>query len=606
MVQPRDIFKRCDVRGVDCAGVVAIFQACRQHAETQSTMENHISAALVLDGLATEYTGRTVKTIWRIMDASTTCLRMSGRGYMLSGLGHILSNVYLCLRTSCFAAKKTSTDNFMKKSVDFLSEAHSGGTGEAFLSTLHCEPSVVPGPPPPRRLRPGYAGNQLHLATRKGLAQKTAKLLKRKEVDVKEIDGRGYTPLCVAVHYQHPSVIRVLLDGGADVNASNGGPTAMMVSVESGNVEITSILVRAGADVNARVRGGGFPLHVAVRANNVAMVSLLVKTGADTNMPYENGATPLHVAAACGYLDVVTMFIDAGANVNVRGKGGRTALHEAAICGDGRAITALVSAGADPTLGYNDWRDGLALPLDFVTTRGHVGATHDLLRVCNGIQGCGGESAGVNAFLSAVYHSALDAVLALTTWGVTDYGMGMMIAIDNADLPCVRLLTSLWEEKRHLMPPGYLDIVLSREHLERSGVVPKYDFGTPLTPLTLAVMQHSKYSSLRIVRHLIDSGALCVSPFTQVMSPLQMVELLLREDTFVDDHSRERLASIGRLLHQSHAIRAGSWRWPVCSSEGDVSKVKKPVDEGLRTMLQGMKRRVGTYQFVPRVRISMV
>ncbi|CAM9699251.1 unnamed protein product [Ectocarpus sp. 6 AP-2014] len=605
MVQPREIFKACDVRGEVCAGVVAVFRACRQHVKTGCLMEPHIAAALELDGLASQHMRRTVQTIQSIMDTSKTCLRMFGMDYMLVGLEHILSNVYLSLRTSCFTPKQEPTDYFVRRSVHFLRETYRGGTGEAFLSTLHCEPSFIPGPPLPRRVRPGCAENQLHRAARNGLAPKTAMLLKR-GISVEAIDGSGYTPLVLAVYYQHISVIRVLLEGGADVNASNGGQTAMMVSVESGNVAITNILVQAGADVNARGIGWNSPLKVAVRANNYAMVSLLVLTGADMNMPYESGATPLLLAVGYGYMDIVTLFIDAGANVNVRGKGGRTSLIEAANNGDGRAITALVSAGADPTLGYTDSRDGLVLPLDFLTTKGHVGALNDLMRVCNGIRGCGGVLAGVNALLSGVGHSSLDAVRALATWGVTDYGMGLMIAIGNADLPCVKMLTSLFEERRHSMPPGYLNTAVSCGHLDLCGVAPRYDFDTPLTPLALAVMQNHKYSSVRIVRHLIDSGSFVVTPNT-VTSPLPVVEVLLRGDTLTDDCSRARLALIGRLLDQSDAIRAGSWHWPVCSSEeGDVSKSKKKVNEGFRTMLQGMKRRVGTYQFVPRVRISMV
>lgn len=155
------------------------------------------------------------------------------------------------------------------------------------------------------------------------------------------------------------------------------------------------------------------------------------------------------------------------------------------------------------------------------------------------------------------------------------------------------------------MPPRYLDIAFSCEFLRAYGVGPTHDFRTPLTPLTLAVMQHNKYTSLRVVRQLIDSGADVGLEYT-AMPPLKMVEMLFREGTFADDRSRERLAFIRRLLFQTDAMRAGSWRWPVCSPGGGVHKAKKSVDEGLSTMLTGMKRRVGTYQFVPRVRMSTV
>ncbi|CAM9699041.1 unnamed protein product [Ectocarpus sp. 6 AP-2014] len=617
-MQPRDIFKACDVRGEEYAGVEAIFQACRRQPVKSlldsSAIEPRIAAALALDGLADQkHTRVTVQTIMCVMHSAQVCIWefIRGSSSYVFDMGHILSNVYLSLRTSCFVTHEKQSEEFMGRSLAFLYEKYQEGTGDVFTSTLPFSTPVTPRPLPPRRVRPGYTGNQLHRAARQGLAGVTASVL-RGGADVEEIDCYCLTPLSMAVSYQHPQVVHELLAGGADVNASNGGVTAMMVSVEVGNVAMTTILLQAGADVNARGMGGDFPLNSAVRANNSAMASLLLKSGADIDMPYVEGATPLLTAVGKGYLDMVTLLLDAGANVNARGKGGRTALHQAAHIGYRGLITKLVSAGADPQLGYTDQRDGFATPLDFLAVDGYADAVHGLMRACNGVQGCGGRTKGMSAFLAGVYHSALDSVLALTTWGVKDNGAGLMIAVDNADEACVRLLTRLWEERRHPKPQGYLDAAFPPEILGAYGVVPKHDFETSLTPLTLAVMQHSKYSSRRIVRHLIDSGA-DVCPRNTAMPPLRMVEVLLREDTFADDHARQRLASIGWLFSQTDAIRAGSWCWPVCAKGGNVSKSKKKVDkskkkvdEGFRIMLQGMRRRVGTYQFVPRVQISMV
>jgi hypothetical protein len=47
-------------------------------------------------------------------------------------------------------------------------------------------------------------------------------------------------------------VVRVLLESGADVNASGiGGETPLMTAVSSGNTDIIKLLLDAGSDVHA-------------------------------------------------------------------------------------------------------------------------------------------------------------------------------------------------------------------------------------------------------------------------------------------------------------------------------------------------------------------
>ena len=56
---------------------------------------------------------------------------------------------------------------------------------------------------------------------------------------------------------QDPGIIRVLLDGGADIDAKdNDGVTAMMIAMNNKRPEILQALIAAGADINAENKSG--------------------------------------------------------------------------------------------------------------------------------------------------------------------------------------------------------------------------------------------------------------------------------------------------------------------------------------------------------------
>lgn len=294
---------------------------------------------------------------------------------------------------------------------------------------------------------------------------------------------------------------------------------------------------------------------------------------------------------------MVLAFINAGANVDVRMRGGDTALHVAAKRGNGEVIVALLDAGADPALGSTDGA-GVLVPIDFAVGVGSAGMVCDLLRAGGGIKGCGGESEGMNAFRYAIDQSHLGIATALSGAGVTDEGSALMIAVNNADEDCARFLLRRWQERRHAMPPRYLDVVISHETGGLLGVSTK---GGSVTPLTLAIKQSNKYASLKIAKSLIEVGAdvtkvvTITDPSTgtpnTTMAPVDLVDHLLRESLCDSGRDRERLKAMGRLLHQVDAVRGASWLWPV-GVVGTAATAAETMAT-TRTMLQGMKRRAG-------------
>jgi ankyrin repeat protein len=63
-------------------------------------------------------------------------------------------------------------------------------------------------------------------------------------------DSAGYTPLHYAARAGHAAIVRLLLDGGGDVNARTraGGATPLHRAAYQGHLEVVRLLVERGAD----------------------------------------------------------------------------------------------------------------------------------------------------------------------------------------------------------------------------------------------------------------------------------------------------------------------------------------------------------------------
>ena len=604
-IQPRDIFGLSEIQEGDDTGPAILFRSTAGHPHNVQLDGTRIDikGALAADGIETSHTNRTVETIFAVLHTAAASIAMftleSGVKWQLS-MDHIVANTYTVLRTSCFSTRTKPMDDFFCRSVDFLYETYGHGMGNAIDIRSHAGTPATPAPPP-RQPSTG-SGNELLAAAREGSKRRTVALLSAGAIYIDEGDPVGYTPLILAAYFQHPSIVKTLLRAGADVSAATvEGYTALNASVENGNLAIATMLVNAGANVNARYVDGRYPLFRAAINQSLGMATLLVKAGARPDMPFIEGETALHVAAMLGTLSMVRLFIDHGVNLNVRMRGGHTALHRAAQCGHGGIITALLAAGADPLLGANDGT-AVIVPLDYAVAKG-VDVVQSLLVGGNGIEGCGGESGGVTALRYAATTSALDTIVVLSKAGAVDDGGALIVAINNTDAACVRLLVRLWQENRQRYP-HYINTTFSKQRQPHGMTA---TLGS-VTPLTLAIRRFQKYASHKIVKHLIEVGADTMLPVAvdiskthDMMTPFAVVEIChsLHDTMSCDDaHAGERLAAIGKLLHQAEAICASSWLWPSLGvGETKHSVNSRAPNASFTLMLRGMRRRIGRNKF---------
>ncbi|MBI3894419.1 MAG: ankyrin repeat domain-containing protein [Acidobacteria bacterium] len=191
------------------------------------------------------------------------------------------------------------------------------------------------------------------------------KLLVAHGVDVNAKEPReGQTALMWAVQEKHPEVVRMLIEGRADVHArSKSGFTPLLIAAREGDLDSAQSLLAAGADVNEATPEDGNALTVASSRGQEKLAMFLLEKGADLNVVNgKEGFTALHYAAGRGRIDLVNALLAHGANPNSRvvkstaegSQIGTTPFFMAATAHKVSVMRALVASGADPLLGATE------------------------------------------------------------------------------------------------------------------------------------------------------------------------------------------------------------------------------------------------------------
>jgi len=108
-------------------------------------------------------------------------------------------------------------------------------------------------------------------------------------------------------------VVRPLIRRGPDVNTPRGpeAQTPIHMAARRGNLAIARVLLDGGADLEARDKKGETPLRRAVNCGHPEFVSLLLAHGADVNARDDAGKSMLVQAAQ--HPDVQQVLREAGA-----------------------------------------------------------------------------------------------------------------------------------------------------------------------------------------------------------------------------------------------------------------------------------------------------
>ena len=135
-------------------------------------------------------------------------------------------------------------------------------------------------------------------------------------LDVNEKDASDMTALQLATRWDHPGIVEILLEHGANPNipVTNARLTPLHVAARKGNLEMVKLLIDHGADIEAATWQGTSPMHYAARAGHTEVVELLIERGADVDIQDNEDFTPLHNTTHNGYMELTKLLLANGAD----------------------------------------------------------------------------------------------------------------------------------------------------------------------------------------------------------------------------------------------------------------------------------------------------
>ena len=177
---------------------------------------------------------------------------------------------------------------------------------------------------PPEQPTSAQVSHLLVIASQKGSTDCIQYLIGLPEIDLEsacdivseftEKKISGATPLWAASLGGHTEVVKILIEGGADVNHGTKTKSSPLRAASFHNrLEVIKYLIENGADLDTPNVAGQSPLMIAALRNHRDSVELLAKRGADVNFGSSTGLTPLHAVCVKGYLEIVKLLIRLGA-----------------------------------------------------------------------------------------------------------------------------------------------------------------------------------------------------------------------------------------------------------------------------------------------------
>ncbi|KAJ2483239.1 phosphate system positive regulatory protein pho81 [Coemansia sp. RSA 2320] len=118
--------------------------------------------------------------------------------------------------------------------------------------------------------------------------------------------------LLLACEKGHESIVRMLLDAGAEIVANSQGVHPAHVVARAGYVSILQLLLARSDAVDVVDKDLGWtPVFYAASEGNIECIRVLADAGCDLDVLDENGRNPVYFAANEGHLDCVDLLLEA-------------------------------------------------------------------------------------------------------------------------------------------------------------------------------------------------------------------------------------------------------------------------------------------------------
>ncbi len=188
----------------------------------------------------------------------------------------------------------------------------------------------------------------LLLASYHGSDAEALRLIEGEHVNLRAGDRNiGEFALFMAIERNHPSMAKILLRAGVDVDSKdNIGQTALHRATRRENKTLMKILLEAEADVESRNDDGRTPWSANTASRNDSVLDILLQAGANPNTQGIQGVTALYLAASAGELEYVKFLLKSGTDPSINTQFGWAPMHWAAYNGHYEVVRQLVDNGA--------------------------------------------------------------------------------------------------------------------------------------------------------------------------------------------------------------------------------------------------------------------
>ncbi|KAK9890747.1 hypothetical protein WA026_012095 [Henosepilachna vigintioctopunctata] len=189
----------------------------------------------------------------------------------------------------------------------------------------------------------------LHLAAMNGHVHLVKYLIKDHNAVIDILTLKKQTPLHLAAGAGQMEVCKLLLELGADIDATDEqGQKPIHAACRNNYSEVAKLFLQQHPSlVMAMTKDGNTCAHIAAAQGSVTVIEELMKFDRQGVINARNkmtDATPLQIAAEGGHAEVVKALVRAGASVNDENKSGFTAAHLAAQNGHGQVLEVLRSS----------------------------------------------------------------------------------------------------------------------------------------------------------------------------------------------------------------------------------------------------------------------
>lgn len=186
----------------------------------------------------------------------------------------------------------------------------------------------------------------LHLAALNGYVHLVKFLIKDHNAVIDILTLKKQTPLHLAAGAGQIEVCKLLLELGANIDATDEqGQKPIHAAAQNNFSEVAKLFLQQHPSlVMATTKDGNTCAHIAAAQGSVTVIEELMKFDKQGVISARNkltDATPLQIAAEGGHAEVVKALVRAGASVTDENKTGFTAVHLAAQNGHGQVLEVL-------------------------------------------------------------------------------------------------------------------------------------------------------------------------------------------------------------------------------------------------------------------------